>query len=93
MKNNNKLQNNNLVIDLLIKQSTITSQINYIISLNNSTNTNYLITTDSFNSISKNIENIIGLLNSEIKNLTDNINSNLQQEQQQQEEENLENGK
>lgn len=73
MKNNNKLQNNNLVIDLLIKQSTITSQINYIINLNNSTNTNYLITTDSFNSISKSIENIITLLNAEIKNLTDNI--------------------
>lgn len=93
--NKNKLQNNNLLIDTLIKQSTIISQINYIINLNNSTNTNYVISTDSFNSISKDIENIIILLNTEIKNLTDNINSNLQQQDIdiKQEEEILKDGK
>lgn len=91
MKNNNKLQNNNLLIDVLIKQSTIISQINYIINLNNSTNTEYLFLKENFNSISENIENIIGLLNSEIKNLTDHINSNLQQQEIKQEEENSQN--
>lgn len=87
----NKIQNNNLLIDTLIKQSTITSQINYIINLNNSTKSEYLFSEKSFNSISQNIENIISLLNTEIKNLTDNINSNLQQQDQQQEMENINN--
>ena len=83
----NKIQNNNFIIDLLIKQSTITSQINYLVNLNNSTETEYLFSEISFNSISESIENIINRLNSEIKELTEIINEKIQEKQEQEKQE------